>query len=139
MIVPATLDSFRSSDWNEAGRRVSEKVSLTENPIVESSSPNAGPCESGDSDHRVGRFGVALRGTGIRELSLVRLSVDGEEVCLDGEVASYYVKQVATEAVRPFAAGMQIRNRLRVNAEDRPDLSNLADEQPKDHRRIPEH
>lgn len=63
------------------------------------------------------RFGVAceaLQQTGLRELACIRVSVSDREMTLDGEVASYYLKQLATEAVRPHASGLVIKNRLCV-------------------------
>ncbi|QDT04636.1 hypothetical protein K227x_30290 [Rubripirellula lacrimiformis] len=58
----------------------------------------------------------ALRKTGVRELSMVRVKVDGDKLSLEGIVGSFYMKQLATEAVRPHANGLQIRNRLEVTS-----------------------
>lgn len=63
------------------------------------------------------RFGIvseALQQTGLRELACVRVNVSDREMTLDGEVASFYLKQLATEAVRPHARGLVIKNRLQV-------------------------
>lgn len=70
------------------------------------------------------RFGVtgeaflhtseALQQTGLRELASIRIQVSDCELTLDGEVGSFYLKQLATEAVRPHACGLRIKNRLQV-------------------------
>jgi hypothetical protein len=68
------------------------------------------------------RFGVAtkaLKQTGLRELACIRVRVSELELTLDGEVATFYLKQLATESVRPHATGLAIRNRLQVPARDR--------------------
>lgn len=67
-----------------------------------------------DVQARFGDATEALKQTGVRELACIRVVVSDHELSLDGEVGSFYLKQLATEAVRPHAAGLSIRNRLQV-------------------------
>ncbi|WP_283431026.1 BON domain-containing protein [Neorhodopirellula lusitana] len=56
-----------------------------------------------------------IQQTGHRGLDRVRARVKDGWIVLWGQVPSYYLKQLAQEAVRPLAIGLQIRNELRVN------------------------
>lgn len=69
-----------------------------------------------DSDNSEKRtaFQAALRNTGYGELTRVRLDVDHGVVTLFGEVSSFYMKQLAQEAIRPLSIGMRIDNRIHV-------------------------
>ena len=57
---------------------------------------------------------ILIRRAGHRSLNHVRASVTDGWIVLRGRVPSYYLKQLAQEAVRPMAIGMQIRNELHV-------------------------
>ncbi|HEV3146123.1 MAG TPA: BON domain-containing protein [Gemmataceae bacterium] len=48
---------------------------------------------------------------------LRRLKVEetDQEIVISGTVPSYYLKQLAQEAVRPILDGRRIRNRIRVS------------------------
>ncbi|MCC9603006.1 BON domain-containing protein [Stieleria sp. JC731] len=70
--------------------------------------------ESDGSGEKIRLFEAAVHEVGPAELRRVRVSIHDGCVQLDGVVASYYQKQLAQEAVRPLAIGMQISNRLQV-------------------------
>ena len=57
----------------------------------------------------------ALSQAGRGELKRIRVDVDGDTVRLRGRVTSYYLKQVAQEAIRPLAIGLRIDNRVQVH------------------------
>lgn len=87
----------------------------TQTNRVETECCDTGAIDTGAID--TARFGIAseaLQQTGLRDLACIRVSVSDREMTLDGEVGSYYLKQLATEAVRPHASGLAIKNRLQV-------------------------
>lgn len=45
------------------------------------------------------KVGLAMRNTGYRQLQTLNVRVDGGEVCLQGCLPSYYLKQIAQHAV----------------------------------------
>lgn len=65
-------------------------------------------------------FRQAIAERGYRELRHVRARVISGVVHLTGSVSSYYLKQVAQEAIRPLAIGLTICNRLNVGRVDPP-------------------
>ncbi len=67
-----------------------------------------------DSSDKKAAFQAALRNTGYGELTRVRLDIDDAVVTLFGEVSSFYMKQLAQEAIRPLSIGMQIDNQVHV-------------------------
>ncbi|TWU46136.1 BON domain protein [Rubripirellula tenax] len=56
-----------------------------------------------------------LKTSGYRELTHVHVLVEDGTVVLRGNVATYYIKQLAQETIRPIAIGMKIKNELTVN------------------------
>ncbi|MGB7326777.1 MAG: hypothetical protein WBD31_18015 [Rubripirellula sp.] len=66
------------------------------------------------TSERMDAIGLAIHETGIRELKMARLICTDTELIIEGTVSSFYVKQVATEAVRPLAEGLRISNHLEV-------------------------
>lgn len=88
---------------------------------AESSLPSDAGVKSGTNSlmaiaARLQAISDAIALTGFRELRYVRLIVTGKELSIEGHVSSYYIKQLATETVRPLAKELQIRNRLIVDA-----------------------
>jgi osmotically-inducible protein OsmY len=61
-----------------------------------------------------GRIDRALRGTGYLALRGLRVTVVGGRVTLAGRVSSYYLKQVAQEAVLSVAGACRLRNDVEV-------------------------
>ncbi|QDT11885.1 BON domain-containing protein [Planctomycetes bacterium K23_9] len=55
-----------------------------------------------------------VKQTGNQGLVGVQVVVHGQQIILSGRVSSFYLKQVAQEAVRPMSDGLQIDNRLEV-------------------------
>jgi hypothetical protein len=60
-------------------------------------------------------FERILEETGIKPLRSVRVEVVDGRVKLEGRVPSFYAKQLAQEALRPYAIGLKIDNRLAVD------------------------
>lgn len=58
-----------------------------------------------------------IQQAGHRGLDRVRVTVLDGWIVLRGRVTSFYLKQLAQEAVRPMAIGMQIRNDVHVDHE----------------------
>ncbi len=56
-----------------------------------------------------------LANSPVLELRYLRVDHCENELRLLGRVRSFYHKQLAQEAVRPIAAGMQVVNRVSVN------------------------
>jgi hypothetical protein len=56
----------------------------------------------------------ALTSTGLNALKTVRIELRKNQVVLHGVVSSYYLKQMAQEAIRPILFGLSVRNRLQV-------------------------
>ncbi len=63
---------------------------------------------------KLAAFRMALNSRGYRELTRVRLDIDHAVVTLFGEVSSFYMKQLAQEALRPLSIGMRIDNQIHV-------------------------
>ncbi len=59
-------------------------------------------------------FQDALSNAGHRELRSIRVFLNRKAVKLRGTVSSFYLKQVAQEAIRPHAIGLKILNELVV-------------------------
>ncbi|WP_149499199.1 BON domain-containing protein [Roseiconus lacunae] len=66
------------------------------------------------ADEKRKLFESALEATHNSELRKLRVLVTDGEVTLLGEVSSFYHKQMAQEAIRPLAIGIQIINELIV-------------------------
>ncbi len=60
------------------------------------------------------RASLALRLSPIPALRRLSLEEDDSVVVIEGSVASYYLKQLAQEAVLPLLAGRALRNRVAV-------------------------
>ncbi|QDS93980.1 hypothetical protein FF011L_27570 [Roseimaritima multifibrata] len=71
-------------------------------------------------NEKEGYFRKAIAESGYRDLRNVRARVISGVVHLTGCVSSYYLKQVAQEAIRPLAIGLTICNRLTVGRVDPP-------------------
>lgn len=59
-------------------------------------------------------FEGLIQKKGYRDLRNIEVRLRDGWVILRGEAPSYYMKQVAQEAVRPLAIGLQIRNEITV-------------------------
>ena len=57
---------------------------------------------------------LALRGSPIPALRKLSLEESDAVVVINGRVSSYYLKQLAQEAVMPVLAGRELRNRVAV-------------------------
>lgn len=57
----------------------------------------------------------ALAKAGSAELRRIRVRIEGSDVLLVGQVSSYYLKQLAQEAMRRFIGKMQICNCISVD------------------------
>ncbi len=64
--------------------------------------------------HRLDDIATAIQNTGLHELRTIRIVCTNTEIRLEGVVSSFYVKQVATEAIRPIVSGLRIVNHLQV-------------------------
>lgn len=58
--------------------------------------------------------GIALRSCPFSALRNVILEEIGERVIIHGIVNSYYLKQIAQEAIIPVLAGRSLENQIRV-------------------------
>ena len=56
----------------------------------------------------------ALSKSGVRQLCRIQVTILEGSVTLNGRVDSFYLKQLAQEAVRPSADGMRILNQIEV-------------------------
>ena len=65
-------------------------------------------------DDKTLAFETLIQQAGHRGLKDVRVLLLNGLIVLQGSVASYYLKQLAQEAVRPLATGKQICNELLV-------------------------
>jgi hypothetical protein len=71
----------------------------------------SGPHSSrGESD----RLNDELRRVGHGELRGVHIDVNEHGIVLQGKVSSYYLKQLAQEAIRPLSRSLRIRNQIHV-------------------------
>lgn len=68
-----------------------------------------------DSHEKAHAFETLLRQSRRRALHGVHVQLRDGSVVLSGTVKSYFLKQLAQEAVRPLAIGMRIENELNVN------------------------
>ncbi len=59
---------------------------------------------------------AVLANSSIRELRQLRVDGISNKLQLSGQVRSFYHKQLAQEAVRTVAAGMQVINQVNVSA-----------------------
>ncbi|TWU50584.1 hypothetical protein Poly51_38760 [Rubripirellula tenax] len=66
------------------------------------------------SDEKTLAFEQAIRRAGHRGLDRIEVMLRDGEIVSSGRVKSYYLKQLAQEAVRSPAIGLQIRNNVRV-------------------------
>lgn len=57
-----------------------------------------------------------LSTSSVRELRFLRVDGSSDQLELTGRVGSYYHKQLAQETIRRVAQGMQMVNRVRVQA-----------------------
>lgn len=60
-------------------------------------------------------FRDALAKTGAAELRAIRVRVEGSKILLSGRVSTYYLKQLAQEAMRRLTGAMQICNSISVD------------------------
>lgn len=59
---------------------------------------------------------AVLANNAVRELRQLRVDGSSNKLELSGQVRSFYHKQLAQEAVRAVAAGMQVVNQVNVSA-----------------------
>jgi osmotically-inducible protein OsmY len=59
---------------------------------------------------------AVLANSSVRELRQLRVDGSSNKLELSGQVRSFYHKQLAQEAVRTVAAGMQVVNQVNVSA-----------------------
>ena len=57
---------------------------------------------------------AVLTGSPLPQLRRLVVTVSEEEVVITGQVPSYYLKQLAQEAVRPAVGQRRLRNRVEV-------------------------
>jgi hypothetical protein len=60
------------------------------------------------------RAAALLRDNPVNDLRLLEVSETESEIVISGIVSSYYLKQMAQEAVRPALSGRKLRNRVIV-------------------------
>ncbi|WDQ14860.1 BON domain-containing protein [Rhodopirellula sp. P2] len=60
------------------------------------------------------KFNAEMRRVGHGELRDIRVDVSDQGVVLQGRVSSFYLKQLAQEAVRPLSRSLRIRNQIDV-------------------------
>jgi hypothetical protein len=60
------------------------------------------------------RLALALRRSPIPALRKLTLAENGTTVTIQGQVASYYLKQLAQETILPLLDGRQLLNRVQV-------------------------
>jgi len=60
---------------------------------------------------------LALRDNPIPALRQLAIDVTDEQVVISGLVASYYLKQLAQEALMPYLDGRTLHNRVAVRSE----------------------
>ncbi len=65
-------------------------------------------------DDKAEKFRKLLRQSGRRTLANIQVHVDDGIVVLSGKVDSYFLKQLAQEAIRQHAIGLRIHNCLSV-------------------------
>jgi osmotically-inducible protein OsmY len=65
-------------------------------------------------DSLTGQLTTALGRTGHLDGRTLRFEVEGEAIVLHGVVRSYFQKQMAQEAIRPFIGSRRLANLLRV-------------------------
>jgi hypothetical protein len=63
------------------------------------------------------RLALALRGSPIPALRKLRLDEDESTITIQGQVTSYYLKQLAQETILPLLDGRHLLNRVRVVTE----------------------
>jgi hypothetical protein len=66
------------------------------------------------------RAALALRQSPIPALRKLSLEETETAVTIDGQVSSYYLKQLAQETVMPALGGRRLHNRVRVVADTLP-------------------
>ncbi len=90
-------------------------------PVATLKPPAAIPHAHPFVDEKTRAFETRIRQTGYQEMRGIKVRLRDGLVTLRGNVTSYYMKQVAQEAIRPLAIGLHINNeievRLRVNRE----------------------
>lgn len=62
------------------------------------------------------RAQLALRNSPIHALREIRVDREGERLVLSGQVSSFYLKQLAQEAIRGMAPGLRLSNEIAVEA-----------------------
>ncbi|KLU05245.1 hypothetical protein RISK_002736 [Rhodopirellula islandica] len=60
------------------------------------------------------RFNAEMRRVGHGELRGIRVDVNDQGIVLQGRVSSFYLKQLAQEAVRPLSRSLRILNQICV-------------------------
>ncbi|QDT61429.1 BON domain protein [Stieleria bergensis] len=86
----------------------STQVALYNAPLINESTVSG-------FDEKSQALECAIQQAGHRGLDRVRVTLLDGWIVLRGRVSSFYLKQLAQEAVRPMAIGMQIRNELHVD------------------------
>lgn len=62
------------------------------------------------------RAQTTLRSSPIHALREIRVEREGERLVLSGSVATFYLKQLAQEAIRGLAPGLRLVNEIYVEA-----------------------
>ncbi|TWU48895.1 hypothetical protein Poly51_47990 [Rubripirellula tenax] len=121
MTVSIAFTSLMDTTVKSSSQRPTAQRNDEKRIVGEQSSTSDAGCESSLNPlvavaAQLQEISDAIALTGFRELRYVRLIVTGNELSLEGHVSTYYIKQLATETVRPLAKELQIRNRLIVDA-----------------------
>jgi osmotically-inducible protein OsmY len=84
----------------------------TKSPLGPSATPEQ---DAAPSAELVKTLQESLSRTGSAELRRIGVRIEGSHVLLSGHVSSFYLKQLAQEAMRRFTGEMQICNGLSVD------------------------
>lgn len=60
------------------------------------------------------RAATLLRDNPVNDLRRLEVCESDDEIVISGVVSSYYLKQMAQEAIRPAVSGRRLRNRIVV-------------------------
>lgn len=83
--------------------------------LLEGSIPMSRPPLSSDPDRRLENAAqAALMATGYRTVATLECTVTDGEIVLSGIVSSYFLKQIAQEAVLQLKAVQRVHNAVRV-------------------------
>lgn len=63
----------------------------------------------------IARADLLLRDNAVNDLRRLEVMESDAEIVISGVVSSYYLKQMAQEAIRPALCGRRLRNQIRVS------------------------